>query len=124
MSIISTMRGAEMMRAVRTVAPPPVKMPRVPSGRAKKVLLSATRTWAALASSRPPPTTAPCRQAMTGMPPCWILSNARCQPWHTRMNSTPLRALAWCSFRSRPAQKCSPRAISTMARMCAGTAEK
>ena len=33
---ISTMRGAVIIRAMRTVAPPPVKMPRWPSGRTKK----------------------------------------------------------------------------------------
>src|SRR5262245_13308471 len=54
---------------MRTDPPPPTKIPRWPSGSAKNVVVSATRTCAADAISRPPPIQAPLSAAMNGICP-------------------------------------------------------
>src|ERR1700733_309509 len=54
---------------MRTEPPPPTKMPRWPSGRAKNAVSSATRIWTAEASSSPPPITAPLSAATHGIGP-------------------------------------------------------
>ncbi len=68
-SIMSAMRAAEINRATRTDAPPPTKMPRLPSGSAKNAPASATRICAAAASSMPPPMTPPLSAATNGIGP-------------------------------------------------------
>src|SRR5947208_13637441 len=57
---MSCMRAKPISRATRTEPPPPMKMPRVPSGKAKYAVSSATRICAAAAVSSPPPRVAPC----------------------------------------------------------------
>ncbi len=54
---------------MRTAPPPPTKMPRLRSGRAKKVVSSATRMWQAEAISSPPPMQAPFSAATCGIGP-------------------------------------------------------
>jgi hypothetical protein len=95
-----------MILPTRTEAPPPTKMPRWPSGNWKKALLSATRTWVLVASSSPPPTTAPCSADTTGRPPNWIFWKTLCHHWECCSTSKGERI--WCSDRSRPAEKCAP----------------
>ena len=51
-SIMSCMRANPISRAMRTEPPPPTKMPRAPSGNAKNVVSSATRTCAHAAISK------------------------------------------------------------------------
>src|SRR5574343_17498 len=74
--------------------------------------------WQAAASSRPPPTTAPCRTAITGTLPNWKASKQACQPRECRMAAWVSRSTS--SDRSRPAQKCSPSPLTTTARVSAG----
>ena len=68
------MRATVIRRATLTEPLPPTKMPRWPSGRAKKAVVSATRIWAEAASSSPPPTTAPVSAATKGIVPRWMRS--------------------------------------------------
>src|SRR5574343_17889 len=72
--------------------------------------------WQALASSNPPPTTAPCKAAITGTRPFSTASSAVC---HMREWCTPSPASRSCSSdRSRPAQKWSPSPSITALRFC------
>src|SRR6185369_1079494 len=88
--------------------------PALPSGRPKNALSSATRMCALLASSSPPPTTAPCSTATTGRRPNCTWSIAACHWRECAMPSKTSRSDI--SDRSSPAQKCSPAPLSTTAR--------
>ena len=107
---------------MRTEPPPPTKIPREPSGSAKKVLSSATRMWQVVASSSPPPTTAPCRAATMGTRPNSIVVNTLCQE---REWCTPSTAsISFSELKSSPAQKCSPSPSITTAFVLAGSSSK
>src|SRR5574343_327434 len=78
--------------------------------------------WQALASSNPPPTTAPCKAAITGTRPFSTASRAVC---HMREWCTPSPASRSCSSdRYRPAQKWSPSPSITAARASGGRFSK
>ena len=106
-SIMSVMVATPCRRGTRAEPPPPTKMPRWP--RAGRSRCSPRRRGCGelLASSSPPPTTAPCSTATTGTRPNWMASIAAC---HCASARCPRHAALLSSDRSSPAQKCSPAA--------------
>src|SRR5262245_6575243 len=106
---MSCMRAKPRSRATRTEPPPPMKMPRVPSGSAKNVVSSATRICAAAAVSSPPPSVAPCSAAMKGMLPRAIASKKVLRlNGNGSRSERPFFQLSAAQRRSSPAQKLSP----------------
>ena len=79
--------------------------------------VSATRMWQAAASSRPPPTTAPCRAATTGTGPYWICSNAACHMREWTHAPATLRSEQLRRGRGRRRND-RPRRSRTAARTC------
>ena len=68
LQIMPMARGMPTMRGSRCVPPAPGMMPSVTSGRPTTVPGAATRASQPSASSKPPPSAAPCSAATTGLP--------------------------------------------------------